>query len=1340
MSDRQPPSGPVVADALLGFSPIGADSTAADAPGPIVLAGAPDTETLSRLADAWGVCSDGYRPRLLFVEADARRLEHAIATSPLGDSAPVEQFTGPDAIRLLETWLRERLGDRLPRVVVESATDPLAGERVRAMLASLEQEQERETDRLFNEVERARAGRDEAWWGARYAAALGGSGPALRVLIKSSRYSTFVRHAADGLGDAIERAGHRALVLMEADDATKHAPLARVRAHHGFDPDLVVAINWPRPLLGQGWPGGVPSVCWIQDMMPHLLDERVGRALGPLDFVAGQVHGTLARDFGYPVTNRIFAAVPASESVFARGNAKADARFACDIAYVSHQSETTGSFVERMLIESADAADASRAIRALAPRVVEAASAPGLVACPDLWSLTGRVLSEIGLGTTDRASVDRLYLRFVLPLAERAYRHTTLEWAKTIAERHDLRMRVFGRGWERHPRFAGLAGPAVDFGEDLRAAYASAGCHLHASLQTNAHQRVAECALAGGVMLRRGPTPDRSQIRSEIARLLEAGNGPVRLPHGSVVVHSNAERLAACAPDEIGLGRDGRGEIRRCVLPRGYTLVRPAWVPRTPLGGFPDWAIDRASETMFSTPEQLERCILRAVGGAEWRERTVSSHRGWAREHASFAAFWRRLSGAIRDRLCGDAASDAESDRCDVESPILRRNLAALRTRFPALADRLADHADRGIVRHESGQTLDTMPGHLAQAFAGHASIALHGVGDGSLLRFLIERPVGENGRRTGVHIVEPSLDRLLGVLHSMDLSGQSGPLAGDDVEWYIGDDWEQQVLLRFETHPALPLPRMVLAPDPRAGIGEAVWHRVAQRCEAEQRALDERIAAWLDYRDTEESWRALRGESGRPARALVVTSRFTTVLQHSARSVVRALERSGWEAELLIEPRDHDRLTVLAASRAIDRVKPDVAFSIDHHRTSIPGFPDRIPFVCWIQDDLPHLISDRAANGIGPLDFVTGAWMSRYIQQWGYPSSACVSIPRLTDTREVLEPDPAFAGIDLCYVSNAGRSAGGVMDEFAAGVDRSSQTGRVFMDACERLIGLYDEGGSAILPREIASLIRSSAEKLGVGPITERWVSDQAELIQLKLNNVLFRQQGLSWAADIANEQGLTLAIFGDGWREHPRFAKYARGRVGYGEPLAALTRTAKINLRLEPYPPTSHQRLLDALAAGGFVLSRSYGDWHEAEHRLVGFFFEYIAGRFKTVDAIRERVGATEVERLWELAEALAPAIGLDGPEAVVQRYLDRERNGLLEDYTHAPLPPRYFETVFRDQDSLRSLITRHLSDRRGMDALRMEQGAFVRDRYGYTANMQRLMREVGDRLLGRRKAAVA
>src|SRR5690606_7677620 len=67
--------------------------------------------------------------------------------------------------------------------------------------------------------------------------------------------------------------------------------------------------------------------------------------------------------------------------------------------------------------------------------------------------------------------------------------------------------------------------------------------------------------------------------------------------------------------------------------------------------------------------------------------------------------------------------------------------------------------------------------------------------------------------------------------------------------------------------------------------------------------------------------------------------------------------------------------------------------------------------------------------------------------------------------------------------------------------------------------------------------------------------------------------------------DAGYDLALFGNGWSEHPTLGRHARGSVENGPALAKLIRQSRINLQLTA-SRACHQRLYDGLQAGGFFL----------------------------------------------------------------------------------------------------------------------------------------------------------
>lgn len=800
----------------LGLTPMTAGMTAGAAPGPILVSGLPDPGVLLELSTAITETRDGYTPRITVVEPDERAAREAMRvwrqqTDP-ARCPPIELLAGEHALRDLERSLAERRELELPSSVLGS--DP-AG-RVAAVLADARRAQAEELRRALARVRAARVGRDRGWWARRYEQALAG-GPPLRVLAMSSRYSTFVRHSIDRFVRAVEGAGHETRLLIEPAADAKLSALAYALGHETFDPDLVVSINWPRAVLGESaWPGGVPSVCWVQDMLGHLLDRRVGEAQTELDFMIGQVHGALFRDYGYPPRNRLFVPTPACSRQFAgSSHRRVGSRYDCDVAYLSHQSGDPSAFVADAITAHAGAPGVEAVLRRIDADVRAALGDASIERLPDLWRLTADAIEAATGSSADPSITSRFHLTFTLPLAERVHRHVTLDWAAEICRERGLSLGLFGRGWDAHPRLSRHARGEVEHDGELPAAYATPACHLHASLCTNAHQRVFECALAGGLMLRRGPTPDASAIQAELVPRVAAIPGGVLVHPAYRVLHVPSERRA---PDDerydavrhaaaLGVPEPvpvGNGGLARVTLNRYWPRNRPAWMPRARLADFPDWAYDTAGETMFCTKSELGWQIERAVSDRGWRDSAVADHRSRAGSFSTYDSLWDRLLRAVTRGLTAAAGEPDTGRMCERESGVgeparLRANLASMRIFRPD-----AFHA-----LDAARPTSDTGPGVSWHGIDDHGTRVIFGVGDGERLP-TAAHPTPGSPRPRPSYIIEPNAHRLLAAMRRFDLTAFGGPIETPSVRWFVGADWAAQLRAALLEDPSLPLPGRV--------------------------------------------------------------------------------------------------------------------------------------------------------------------------------------------------------------------------------------------------------------------------------------------------------------------------------------------------------------------------------------------------------------------------------------------------------------------------------------------------------------------------------------------------
>lgn len=649
--------------------------------GGVVVEGVDPPWLLMALFEETARSSDGFTPRLAVVQADAMELLDGLACADLSRlivSGRTRFLVGAGAATELETWLWSRSATNVTGPVVRSSAirkraSPTPDHAVESVRARMQAEDTQRRDRL---AARYRA-RGVAWWRTRFDAALDAEARArstggLRVLVPTCRYSTYVQHASEDFARAVRGLGHEARVLIEPDGHSRFSSLAYLREVEAFDPDVIVLINYARWHLKGVIPEGLPFVCWVQDQMPHLFDPRVGAAQGDLDFVVGHAHDDLTRRFGYRASHVLRTPMATSEEKFHAGAITRERRerFTCELAYVSHHSETPDEMHARKLTEAGASPGLRSVIERIRPGIAGVVDSPlAQNASARLHELTYQAMCEASGAEPDAASLSQVVNVYTMPMADRMFRHRTLGWAAEVCERKGWRLRIYGNGWERHARFGAFAAGAVEHGEDLRACYQAARAHLHASIHSVVHQRVMECVLSGGLPL---------------CRIHDDELGAMR--HWAMCAVSRREEPVAC--DAFRELRSWRRSDRNVYHYMGYatadhpeTMLIAAtmqrlglpveellWVPTNKLEQFRtgDAAWGReglAFEVLgdlgscaFHDEAGLEELLKRAVEDDAWRQAASAGIAARVRARTTHREFARRVLGFVRDRLAGKGA------------------------------------------------------------------------------------------------------------------------------------------------------------------------------------------------------------------------------------------------------------------------------------------------------------------------------------------------------------------------------------------------------------------------------------------------------------------------------------------------------------------------------------------------------------------------------------------------------------------------------------------------------------------------------------------------------------
>ncbi len=435
------------------------------------------------------------------------------------------------------------------------------------------------------------------------------------------------------------------------------------------------------------------------------------------------------------------------------------------------------------------------------------------------------------------------------------------------------------------------------------------------------------------------------------------------------------------------------------------------------------------------------------------------------------------------------------------------------------------------------------------------------------------------------VFLIEPAPARFLAALHCWDFTK---PLGDERVQVFVGPDAPEQIEIRLTQGANIPLPNTIIncCADPR--IGEqltAALERVTQTRANELARLEEQIER--RYRGRDAAYWSERFAP--PERVLGFTSRFTTMLQYSARDTLRAFEELGYATHLLIETKDHELLSPIEMCKAILDLDPVAILMLDHLRHEMPHVPANVPLLTWIQDPLPNLLCGEAGAAIGPLDFVCGYYYDQCTEKHGYPpdqfepADMPVSTRVFHDGKPDAESERHFS-CDVSFVSNASTPIDRLFESMRQ--QHVSADWPLLTAIYDRIRCVLAEGAYLSFHETAADLVRTVAANVGV-----ELPDEQVEFLKTSFAFRLFdwgrRHQTLEWVGDWARRTGRSFKIYGRGWEAHPTLAEFAAGFLEHGEPLRCANHGSTLGLQLIP-TGFRHQRSYELLTCGTLPLTR--------------------------------------------------------------------------------------------------------------------------------------------------------
>lgn len=595
-------------------------------PGPFLIAGFSNPQVLKSLVAATAASDSLYRPRIDVIEPNSSTAAIGFGcediSSLIADSR-VHWHIGSEAAERRMRELESTIDEALPVAVLPSEGIPTATDvTLQERLDGLHARQREELIRLRAKIDAVYASRDRAWWRNRFTET-----SRLRVLVISCRHTTFIRHAASDLADAMRDSGAVVRIVEEAGAESKLTALHYARAIVEHEPDVVITMNFPRSTFRAAVPANVPYVCWIQDAMSHLFDSEQGRSQTDFDFNVGYLFPELFERFGYPSTRTLNCTVVASDTKF---SIPSDPRISrsCELAMVSHHGESPKRLHESLRSRFDTIPGARGFLDELFPKVVMAATDASRRCVNDalLDAIRGAASATLHR-ELDESNLIGVLRQYAHPIADRVFRHETIHWAADLADARGWRLKLYGKGWETCERFACYAAGEIEHGEALRDVYHGAALHLHASITALAHQRVMECALSGGLCL---PRLHREMLRGTLREmqleLLEHAPDEVDEMTGSLIYHASARpELARFITMWRALGEGS--ESNRLVIPHESAVELNRGRPWLRRNGDPNMIFGDLAANTFRDRESFESVAIRAVEDPAWRQQQADAIR-----------------------------------------------------------------------------------------------------------------------------------------------------------------------------------------------------------------------------------------------------------------------------------------------------------------------------------------------------------------------------------------------------------------------------------------------------------------------------------------------------------------------------------------------------------------------------------------------------------------------------------------------------------------------------------------------------------------------------------------
>ena len=372
------------------------------------------------------------------------------------------------------------------------------------------------------------------------------------------------------------------------------------------------------------------------------------------------------------------------------------------------------------------------------------------------------------------------------------------------------------------------------------------------------------------------------------------------------------------------------------------------------------------------------------------------------------------------------------------------------------------------------------------------------------------------------------------------------------------------------------------------------------------------------EYADNKEE-RKRRIRDKKP-RILFWTSRFTTVIQYHAKNAMKAAENLGCECFFLIEPDNIRWITNLEIYRVVEKFKPDVFFLIDHFRfESSEVIPKGILCVTWIQDPMEHIMDQNVCSKLAKNDIILNHLISYdYLKRLYEGRLIDAAVPANQDIYkpyDLTEDEKNRYGSDICIVCHAS-DLDKWLKNFLAKIRMEDKYKEVIKSAVIEYKNNAYKGKFYYSEEQFLNMINDTLDKEGA-ILNPEGAKDIAGELFKWFNQRVFRHCIVDWIIDAGFEN---IKLWGNGWKDEPKYSKYAMGSAENGEVLSKVYQASKIVVG-NNIMTTAAARAWESMLSGAFYISNYIPeeyDWSDIRKIMPEGSFEIYHDRDELIDKL--------------------------------------------------------------------------------------------------------------------------